>query len=194
MKRFKNMAEILEEKSQGIAKLEKYKAEGFWANISHIPEREYVRLIVNDELMMSNTPMEQRTSLPFMQNATGNILICGLGLGLVILPLLENDEVKSITVIEKYQDVIDCVLPQIKKYDRNNKLNVVCVDCFEYETKDKYDTIFIDIWPNINSDIYKEEMKPLKQKYRKYLSPFGKEHKNIFVWAETEAKHDMKLY
>ena len=188
-----DMHEVLEEKQQGIAWLNKFKAEGFMAWRQGIPEGNYIRLVVNGDCMMSNTPMEKRTSEVFMKNAYGDILICGLGIGLVILPLLENDNIKSITVLEKYQDVIDIVLPQIKQFDVNDKLTVIHEDCFEYTTKDKFDTIFIDIWPYINSDIYHEEMIPLKRKYRKFLSDYGKTNKNIFVWAEKEARYNRPL-
>ena len=190
---YKNMYEILEERKQGIARLDKFKAEGFMSWRQGIPQGDYIRLIVNGECMMSNTPMEKRTSMDFMINAYGDVLICGLGIGMVILPLLENEKIKSITVLEKYQDVIGCVLPQIEKYDTEKKLKVIHQDCFDFTTKDKFDTIFIDIWAYINSDIYKKEMQPLKRKYRKFLSEYGKEHKNIFVWAEREARYDKPL-
>lgn len=194
MQIYRDMLEVLTEDECGVARLEKFKAEGIFAMMQGIPSGEYIRLIVDGCLMMSDTPMEKRTSSNFMLNAKGDVLICGLGIGLVIMPLLNNKEIKSITVIEKYQDVIDCVLPQIKPYDTEDKLNVICQDCFEFTTKEKYDTIFIDIWPFVNSDIYKEEMLPLKRKYRKFLSEQGKASKNIFVWAENNARYDKPLY
>lgn len=193
MRKYMDMYEVLNETSCGIAKIDKFTAEGFSAWRQDIPEGDYVRLCVNGECMMSNTPMEQRTSLPFMVNAFGDVLICGLGVGMVVLPLLADDSIKSITVLEKYEDVIDCVLPQLKPYDTSDKLKVIHCDCFEFTTDNKFDTIFIDIWAYINNDIYKEEMLPLKRKYRKYLSNYGKEHKNIFVWAEKEARYEKPL-
>jgi hypothetical protein len=190
---YKNMCEVLQEKQQGVARLNKFKAEGFWALRQGIPTGEYIRLLVDGELMMSNTPMEKRTSAPFVTNAEGDVLICGLGIGLVILPLLESEKVKSITVVEKYQDVIDIVLPQIKGYDTENKLTVICEDCFKFKTDKKFDTVFIDIWANINSDIYKEEMKPLKRKYRSFLREERQTMDNVYVWAEREARYDLRL-
>lgn len=190
---YKNMYDVLEERHQGIARLNKFKAEGFAAARQGIPTGNYVRLIIDGECMMSDTPMEKRTSMDFMINAYGDVLICGLGIGMVILPLLENEKIKTVTVLEKYQDVIDCVLPQIEKYDTEKKLKVIHQDCFEFTTKDKFDTIFIDIWAYVNSDVYKEEMQPLKRKYRKFLSEYGKENKNIFVWAERNARYDRPL-
>lgn len=191
---YKNMCEILNEQSKGVASLQKYEAKGFAAMRDGIAQGEYIKLDINGVLMMSNTAMEKRTSADFVINAEGDVFICGLGIGLVIMPLLEKEGVKTITVVEKYQDVIDIVLPQIKGYDKENKLNVICADCFEYIPDKKYDTIFIDIWAYINSDIYKEEMLPLKRKYRKYLTENGKQKKNIFVWAEKQARYDQRLY
>lgn len=194
MIQYHNMADVLVDKKQGIAEIRHYEIKNDWYAMCYgITPGEYVQLKVYDELMMSNTDMEKRTSYEFMRNAIGNVLVCGLGIGMVILSLLEQENIVSITVIEKYQDVIDCVLPQIKKYDKHNKLTVICEDCFNYKPIKKYDTIFIDIWAYINSDIYKEEMLPLKCKYRNYLSKYGKITKNIFVWAEYQAKHNIKL-
>ena len=191
---YKNMCEVLQEKQQGVAALEKYEAKGWAAMVQGISQGEYIKLTINGSLMMSNTSMEKRTSREFVWNAEGDVLICGLGIGLVIMPLLESENVKSITVIEKYQDVIDIVLPQIKGYDTANKLNVICADCFKYTPDKKYDTIFIDIWAYINEDVYKKEMLPLKRKYRKYLTENGKQKKNIFVWAEKQARYGQRLY
>lgn len=190
---YKDMRELLEEKEQGVAKLVKYRAEGFAAMMAGVPTGDYIKLIVDGELMMSNTPMEKSTSFNFVADAEGDVLICGLGIGLVILPLLENEKVKSIIVIEKYQDVIDIILPQIKPHDKYNKLKVVCTDCFDYCTKEKFDTIFIDIWPSINRDIYEKEMKPLKSKYKKFLKVERRKMANVYVWAEYNARYEVPL-
>ena len=193
MNRYTDMAKVLEPKQIGVARLEKYEIPEFYRYIYNTPNQEYVRLWVDGEMMMSNTNMEKRTSLDFVRHAEGDVLICGLGIGLVLLPLFESEKVKSITVVEKYQDVIDCVLPQIKPYDKENKLTVICKDCFEFYTKDRFDTIFIDIWANINRDIYEEEMKPLKNKYKRYLKPDKRSMSNVFVWAEYNARYEVRL-
>ena len=192
-KTFYNMHKDLEERTSGNVKLEKYHPKGFMAMYNGIPEGDYIRLIVDGTLMMSNTPMEQRTSMPFVANASGDVLICGLGLGMVILPLLDCEEVTSITVIENSVDVVKCVYDQIKSHDKEDKLRLIIQDAFKFETLDRYDCIFVDIWPAINSDIYKEEMKPLKDKYRRFLKPSCRNNKHIFVWAEHEARYDQPL-
>lgn len=190
---YANMLEILQDNQVGIAKIEKYYVNQ-WGIFQGIAEGNYVCLKINGSLVMSDTSMEKRTNAEFVRNATGDVLICGLGIGLIIMPLLTNENVKSITVIEKYQDVIDCVLPQLKPHDTENKLTVICADGFEWTTQNKYDTIYLDIWAYINEDVYKEEMKPLKQKYRKFLSQDGKANKRISVWAEKQARYGQRLY
>lgn len=190
---YSNMTEILTPGEVGNAKLDKYHIEGFAAWVNHITPGEYVRLIVNGTLMMSNTDMEKWTSIKFVRKAEGNVLICGLGIGLVLLPLFKNPSVKTITVIEQSQDVIDLILPQIKEYDTESKLTVICADCFEWEATNRYDTIFIDIWPSINRDVYDEEMVPLKKKYCKFLSGDRRRTGRCIVWAWENARDERPL-
>ena len=52
----------------------------------------------------------------------------------------------------------------------------------------------MDIWNNINSDIYTEEMMPLIKRYRKYLvSKKEDAERYIDCWAKHEAKNNMRL-
>ena len=73
----------------------------------------YIRLTHNGECVMSDTNMEQRTNLRFCLKAYGDIIIGGLGIGMIIMAIQDKPEVKSITVIEKNQEVIDLVASQL---------------------------------------------------------------------------------
>ncbi len=135
---------------------------------------EYVRLVKNGEgIMMSDTPMERRTNQSFLNTANGDVLIFGLGLGLIILPLLNDEDIKSVTVVELHQELIDTVSPILNQFDEQNKLTVIQGDCFEYHTQipkeKKYDCIYGDIWIDINTENY-EEMKDLTKKYKNKLN------------------------
>ena len=133
---------------------------------------DYVRLVKKgDGVMMSDTPMERNSNKEFIRNANGDVIVFGLGLGMIILPLLSDDTVKSITVVELYQDLIDLVTPFLKPFDKENKLKVVQGDVFTYtpEKTVKFDTIYFDIWISICDDNY-EEQKKLTRKYSKYLN------------------------
>ena len=123
------------------------------AGLEYISEGDYMRLHVDGTLMMSDTDMEKKTNWDFVHNAHGDVMIAGLGIGLILHNLEEkvkSGEVTSITVYEKYQDVIDLVAP----YYKHLPLTIKCEDILEYKPpkNETYDTIYFDIWPTINTD------------------------------------------
>lgn len=192
---YKLMHEILKEGQVGNFKLEKYEIEknNFQAMISGIPTGKYIKLEDKYGVVMSDTPMEKRTNYDFLRKANGDVFIAGLGIGLIVLPLLEKDNIKSITILEKFNEVIQLVGSQLPL---NDKVKIIQGDVFEYEFPKgtKFDTIYFDIWNYVNSDVY-EEMKELKKKYRKHKR-MSKENPNVYMgcWAEYQAKRDMRLY
>ena len=118
---------------------------------------QYVKLSVNNILMMSDTDMEKRTNYEFISNAKGDVMIAGLGIGLILHNLekkVKTGEVKSITVYEKYQDVIDLITP----YYKHLPLTVKCEDILNYlpPKEEIYDTIYFDIWPTIDTNNLKD--------------------------------------
>lgn len=144
----------------------------------------YMKLIVDNEIMMSNTQMEQRTNMDFIIRANGKVLIAGLGIGMILEPLFVKDSVNEIIVVEKNRNVISLVTPYIK----HNKLKIVEADIFNYTPENgvKFDTIYFDIWPNITADNW-PEMKTLERKFRKYLN---KDNPNYYM--DCWRKYDIK--
>ena len=124
----------------------------------------YCSLYVNKQLVMSDTQMEQTTNGEFLRQAEGRVLIAGLGVGLIVYPLLGRKNVTDITVIEKHQDVIDLVQPHLE----HEKLQVVCADIWEWEPEGVYDTVYLDIWNEVNVDNY-DDMVRLENKFRPSL-------------------------
>ena len=163
---------------------------GFMESISGIQKEKYARLKINGSCMMSETPMEHRTNYRFILNAYGDILIGGLGIGMIILPIQDSPNVKSITVIEKNLDVIKCIQHQLPF---NDKVKIINEDVFDYKPERKYDCIYMDIWAYVNKDIY-EEMKKLKRKYGHYLKPIEESPNRFnYCWCEYEAKNERRL-
>lgn len=196
---FKKMTNILKDRENENFKLEKFTVRNndIFAMRAGIPSGDYIRLIdkhksMFDNVVMSDTPMEHRTNQEILEKAHGDILIGGLGIGMILIPLLEKEDVKSITVVEKYQDIIDLVLPQLPE---NKKLKVINGDIFEntFPRGTKFDIIYFDIWNYINSDVY-EEMKHLKKKYKRCLKS-KKDNPNSWMkcWCEYEAKNDINI-
>lgn len=127
-----------------------------WSGLrgEYVPAGRYARLFVNGSLYMSDTAMERRTNTDVVRRANGHVLIAGLGLGLILAPILAKDSVTETVVIEKYQAVIDLVAP----YYANPKLTIIRADIFEWAPVkgQKFDTVYFDIWPDLTTDNLKQ--------------------------------------
>lgn len=192
---YKNMSELLEEKELNGWKLEKFEVKygDLGAMIDHISPGKYIRLMHNGECVMSDTNMERRTNAEFCRKAHGDIIIGGLGIGMIIMEIQDKPEVNSITVIEKNPEVIELVASQL---NFNNKVKIICADVFDWKPDPgvKYDMAYMDIWNWINRTVYKDEMQPLKRKYARFLRSKN-ENPNRFneCWAEYYAKNGKRL-
>ena len=100
---------------------------------------------------MSASPMECLSMKSHAKAASGHVLIGGLGLGILAWLCASKPLVKSVTVVELRQEVIDLVLPVIA----HPKIAVVNGDIWGYvdTTKERYDFISLDIWQNLGNAI-----------------------------------------
>lgn len=136
-------------------------------------------------LLMTDTEMERLTNISFYEHAQGNVLIGGLGLGMILLAAQAKEKVDSITVVEIHQEVIDLVATQLPL---NGKVTIICDDVFVwYPPKGvKYSTIYFDIWNSICDDDY-EEMKKL---HRRFARRLNRENPDFWMssWRHAETK------
>lgn len=130
----------------------------------YVPGGTYTRLMKNGHLIMSDTPDEIRDHLRFMRIAKGNILIAGLGLGMVLNWLINKSEVDFITVIEIDKELIDMLTP----YYQSDWVYIIHADIFEWKPPKTvyYDYAWYDIWNSICLDNL-EEMKRLHRKFER---------------------------
>lgn len=133
-----------------------------------VPEGTYTALKYNGYTIMSDTPDEIRDHLSVISYATGNVLINGLGLGMVLNACLKKLEVTHVTVIEISEDVISLVGDHYKNM-HGDRLSIVHENAFEYKPPKgtRYDTVWHDIWSNICADNLKE-MHQLHRKYGRF--------------------------
>jgi len=112
----------------------------------------YARLVVNDTLMMTDTPMERRSNRHFVHTAHGRVLVAGLGIGMILHAVLRKKEVTHVTVLEKYADVVALVAPSLAKYRK--RLTIVTTDVHDYRPAkgELFDVVYFDIWPTISTD------------------------------------------
>ena len=103
-------------------------------------------LLENNVIWMSINPNEIETMEKSINEAKGNILVFGLGLGYYQYMTSLKEEVKSITIIENNQKIIDIF----------NKIKIIKDDAFNYINKcdkNEFDFIFVDFWHNPNDGL-----------------------------------------
>jgi hypothetical protein len=130
-----------------------------------------------DPTVMADTPMERRTNLPIVQAARGRVLVAGLGLGMVLVPILAKPEVEHVTVVERSPDVIGLAGPALRRAigrRAENRLRIECADIFTWQPPRgaRWDVIYFDIWPSIDGGNY-EGMKRLHRKFQHRREPGG---------------------
>lgn len=98
-----DMTEFLKPKQIGDFSLENFEIRDndTYAMLHGIKAGKYVSLKHNGDLLMSNTEMEERTNEEFVTKAHGNVLIGGLGIGMIVLAIQDILQVEKISVIEK---------------------------------------------------------------------------------------------
>lgn len=131
---------------------------------------DFCKLTHKDEILMSDSGGERYSNTEIVHNAYGNVLIAGLGLGMVLCAILPKPAVRSVTVVEISPDVCRLVLPHLAKYLGKHfaKLSVVQDDIYNYVPNRKFNIIYFDIWGNYSGDDY-EKTKILHRRYSKYL-------------------------
>lgn len=98
---------------------------------------------------MVDSPYEWYAMGEYAIRAYGpNILVGGLGLGLILHHLVTRRDIKKITVVEISRDVIQMISPHIPK---DRRIKIVHGDIFNLVPQfasegRKFDTIIIDIW------------------------------------------------
>jgi hypothetical protein len=130
----------------------------------YTPPGEYVRLLRDGAVIMSDTLDELADHEHFVATARGRVLVSGLGLGLVCSALAAKPEVDSVTVVERDADVIALVSPHIPL----DRIEIVHADVNEWKAPKgaAWDCAWHDIWDDI-CDANVDEMRGIRDRYAK---------------------------
>lgn len=137
-------------------------------HIEILEQNGYHFLWIDGQLWMWDIPAEVELQKAQADEAYGDVLVAGYGLGIVQEALLDNEKVKSVLTIEiepKIKLVCGNIFGTI--YGR-----IVIDDFYEYQTRKEYDCIIGDIWPEISGehlDLYKK----FKEKAKTMLKSDG---------------------
>lgn len=115
---------------------------------------DFIALNENRTTWMSITPNEIETMEKSIDNAHGNVVIYGLGLGYFPYMISNKANVSNITIVENNKNIIDLfnkfLLPQ---FPNKNKIEIVFSDAFQYKIEDNTDYVFVDLWHNAEDGI-----------------------------------------
>ena len=111
----------------------------------------YLALTEGNNVWMSLNPNEIETMKPYINKARGNVLVLGLGMGYVPFMLSLKNCVKSVTIVERDQEIINLFNELIyPSFPNKEKIKIVKGDAVEYTRKAQkegtYDYIFADLW------------------------------------------------
>lgn len=113
--------------------------------------------------------------------AYGDVLISGLGFGILALWLCSKPEVNSVTVVEMSEDVI-------KIFKDNNtipdKLNIINDNMITYNTEKEYDVLLLDHYERQSFDWRLKDIARIASRIR---------HKHFWAWS-LEAIYMFKMY
>ena len=111
----------------------------------------YLALTEGNNIWMSLNPNEIETMKPYINKARGNVLVLGLGMGYVPFMLSLKNCVKSITIVERDQEIINLFNELVyPSFPNKEKIKIIKGDAVEYARKAQkeatYDYIFADLW------------------------------------------------
>ena len=128
----------------------------------------YTRLLRGNTVVMSDTSAEQHDHTYAFYQATGRVLIHGLGLGMFLGAVLRKPEVTQVTVVEIDADVIALVGPHYQQMaDAQGKtLEIIRADALTWKPPKgaRWDVAWHDIWDDICSD----NLPAMKRLHRRY--------------------------
>lgn len=105
-----------------------------------------------DKVWMSPAVSEIESMRDGIEKGHGKCLTMGLGIGVLPYLWLLKDEVKSVTVVELSQDIIDLfekyIRPQFRT-DKDKELKIIHGDAFDYYNEEflsQFDYVYVDFW------------------------------------------------
>ena len=131
-------------------------------------EVEFPAVFQDEVLWMSVTPNEINTMEIPIKKAKGNIITFGLGLGYFAYRVSNKSEVRSVTIIERDNKVINLFKKHIlPKFVNKEKITIIQEDAFTYVNNNdmhQFDYIFIDLHHDASDglDIYLKSVSTLK--------------------------------
>lgn len=135
---------------------------------------------------MLDAPSEMNTIEPYAKKAKGKVLTFGLGIGFYVYMALLNDDVESVTIVERSPEVIQLFNTVLRpQFPQNKEVVIIHGDAFDYfneDTLNQYDSVFVDIWQS-NED----GLEMIERLLEQYNPPF----EQVDFWIESSCMEIM---
>ncbi len=130
----------------------------------------YDAVYQNDRLWMSISPNEINTMKKDIEDAFGNVLTLGLGMGYYAYMVALKKEVKQVKIVEKDKEVIELfkkhILPLFSQ-EVSSKIEIINDDGYHYlnDIRD-INYVFVDIYHDVSDGIVAyQKIKEIEKKY-----------------------------
>ena len=141
------------------------------------PEKDVPYLFYGKHYIMSGNHSMRELHLPFMRQVSGDVLLTGLGLGLVAAACLRRPAMNSVTVVECEKEVIRLVAPAVREVaEQAGKLLVIeRHDAYRWSPRygRQYDWIYHDIWSDLDATTIPDLHWRMMQWHKRWLKPGG---------------------
>ena len=140
-----------------------------YLNMKNESHDRYTVLIKDDCPMpiMQDSEAEYNEHQWLWDNATGDVLVGGLGIGMIHQPLIDNPNVTSVTIVELEQDVVDLVWEHCAKDDRFTLIQED-LETWDIPTDSSWNIAWLDTWLTDNSLTMNEYDASMNDKYSPY--------------------------
>lgn len=181
------------------------KAEDKWRQLSslmdsgrYVPEGIYTGLYRKGscgyEVIMSDTPDELNDHFDPIHYAQGEVLIVGLGLGVVLNAVAMKPETKHVTVVELSTDVLALVQKHYEaKYP--GKITFIQADILTWQPPrgSHWNYAWFDIWDQLSTDNL-PQMAKLHRKFTRYADRYGSWGQKLLQYRARQERADERLY
>lgn len=140
-------------------------------------------LWVDGYLWMWDIPIEREAQKEVADQALGDVLVAGYGLGIVQQYLLQNPNVKSVTTVEIFKDVVS----EAERVYGKIYGSIEIGDFHNFPEARKFDVVVGDIWEDLVPAAL-DQYRKFKGKAEKLLKPNGK----ILAWGQEFMEYLLK--
>jgi len=115
---------------------------------------------IDGVVFMSTTPMEVESHIIHIEEAKGDVIVGGLGMGYYISKIIKKPEVTSVTIIEQNKAVIamyEKLMETNKDFFYSDKIKIIHADLVTYESEQVFDYAYFDIWATLDTEEISED-------------------------------------